>query len=428
MMRRVAEVFWQELRVIARDRGALLMLGVMPILYAIFFGAVFDGVGRALVLITVDLAVVDEDDTSTSAAFLAALAENPEIESQTLMLDEAEALLRVADVAAVVRVAPGFAQAWQDDSDANAEGLVEVIVGTRRAAEASLVRALVTRTLMQRVQDELRDPQRLRSAVTREFVRAGMTEGAATEAARRLVANHGAEDPPADANRREVAATPLPFVPVTLTSRELTLDTRRPDTAYDVTLPQAVIWGLLATVAAGCTTLARERSRGTLQRLALAPVTLGEVLIGKGLATGVIALIITGALLGTAVVVFGVTADRPVMLVVAVPAVVTAGVGLSVLLASLTVNSSNAGGSSWAVLLVLAIAGGGIIPAYLMPDWLIAIGWLSPVSWMLAAFDAPIWKEAEWSGHLRVLAALLGMGLGAGLLARGVLGRQVRAL
>jgi ABC-type multidrug transport system permease subunit len=42
-----------------------------------------------------------------------------------------------------------------------------------------------------------------------------------------------------------------------------------------------------------------------------------------------------------------------------------------------------ASGSAWAVMMVLGVLGGGLIPSFLMPPWLEAASYASPVRWTL---------------------------------------------
>src|SRR5262249_45476729 len=66
---------------------------------------------------------------------------------------------------------------------------------------------------------------------------------------------------------------------------------------WDISFPQAMMWGVLACAAGFAITLVRERKQGTLMRLQVAPVTRAQVLAGKAFACflavlGVIALML----------------------------------------------------------------------------------------------------------------------------------------
>src|SRR4029079_1273437 len=53
---------------------------------------------------------------------------------------------------------------------------------------------------------------------------------------------------------------------------------------WDISFPQASMWGVLSCAAGFAITLVRERKQGTLMRLQVAPVTRTQVLAGKALA------------------------------------------------------------------------------------------------------------------------------------------------
>src|SRR4029079_2396667 len=53
---------------------------------------------------------------------------------------------------------------------------------------------------------------------------------------------------------------------------------------WDISFPQAMMWGVLSCAAGFAITLVRERKQGTLMRLQVAPVTRTQVLAGKATA------------------------------------------------------------------------------------------------------------------------------------------------
>ena len=69
---------------------------------------------------------------------------------------------------------------------------------------------------------------------------------------------------------------------------------------WDISFPQAMIWGILACAAGFAITIVRERKQGTFLRLQVAPVGRGQILAGKALACflAVISVIVIMVVLG----------------------------------------------------------------------------------------------------------------------------------
>ena len=59
---------------------------------------------------------------------------------------------------------------------------------------------------------------------------------------------------------------------------------RKMRSQWDISFPQAMLWGILGCVAGFAISIARERTLGTLVRLEAAPITWFHILSGKALA------------------------------------------------------------------------------------------------------------------------------------------------
>ena len=113
-----------------------------------------------------------------------------------------------------------------------------------------------------------------------------------------------------------------------------------------------------------------ERNAGTLVRLLVAPLTRTHVLLGKALACFVAILAVEALLLLVGAVAFRVRPASPGLLVAACLAVAVAFVGLMMLISTLGQTERSASGAGWAILLVLSMLGGGMVPLFVMPAWM----------------------------------------------------------
>ena len=126
----------------------------------------------------------------------------------------------------------------------------------------------------------------------------------------------------------------------------------------------------------------RERDKGTLRRIVLAPALLGEFLTGKALAAGLVIAIVAGLTLFLGFLYHGIGwAHFPVSLAW----LVVSGVALFAWFSVLQMMFSNqriAGIVSTLLVFPLLMAGGSFFPLAVLPGWIAAIGRASPNGFM----------------------------------------------
>ena len=77
----------------------------------------------------------------------------------------------------------------------------------------------------------------------------------------------------------------------------------------------------------------------------------------------------------------------------------------------------SASGAAWATLLVFALLGGGMVPLFVMPGWMLTASGVSPARWAILAFEGALWRgfsPAEMGLPLGVLLAIGAAGLALG--------------
>jgi ABC-2 type transport system permease protein len=158
--------------------------------------------------------------------------------------------------------------------------------------------------------------------------------------------------------------------------------------------------------------LVDEHKRGTLLRLAIAPVSRLTILVGKAGACLVAIVFTQIMLLLVAVLGFGVRPQSPALLALALAATAIGFVGIMTLLAVLGRRTQSAAGLSWAVLMLMAMLGGGMLPLFLMPTWLKILATASPVAWALTAIEGAVWRGFSLAELGLPCVALLLLGLG----------------
>jgi len=382
MLAAIAALLRKDLLLLVRDRGAVFLTFAWPLVLAIFFGALGPGFGasssgEATAMIVL---AVDEDRSEASEALLAELDGDPRIVLEPEQLDSARDRVRLGERPAYVRIEPGFGAAPHPRFDPLAPARpVELGVDPRRRSEAEVLEVA------------------LELAAWRSLGREQTTPTAEPLALRRHPLEPGA------AKLGSAARPPNP---------------------YAVTFPQGIIWAVLACAATFAVSLVDERSNGTLLRLAVAPVSRFAILAGKAGACAIAIVIMQVVLMSVAVLGFGVRPHSWGLLALALAATGFCFVGVMTLLAVLGRRTRSAAGLSWAVLMGMAMLGGGMLPLFMMPSWLQTLATASPVAWALTAIEGAVWRG--FSAAEMVLPCLGLVGLGVVCLAIGT--RAVREL
>jgi hypothetical protein len=227
-----------------------------------------------------------------------------------------------------------------------------------------------------------------------------------------------------DASSAAPAATRA-WSPIAVRIEELPQRRQRPRSSFDVTFPQGLVWGLAGCIGAFASALVVERSRGTLDRLRLAPIARWQLLGGKGLACFAVAMLVQLMLVGVAVVGFGSTVAQPLMLLVAFAASAVCFSGLAMLLAALCRTEAEANGAGRGAILILAMVGGGTIPLFFMPPFLHTISFGSPFRWAVTAIEGPFWRDVAVADQIVPITVLLGLGIGGFLIGARASGRPL---
>jgi ABC-2 type transport system permease protein len=108
---------------------------------------------------------------------------------------------------------------------------------------------------------------------------------------------------------------------------------------------------------------------------------------------------------------FGVRPSSWPLLAVASLSATVAFCGLMMLVATLGRTEQAASGTAWAILMPLSMVGGGMIPQFIMPPWMSAVGSVSPVKWAIRAIEGALWRGFTPAEMLLPCGLLLLVGL-----------------
>ncbi|HMP78889.1 MAG TPA: ABC transporter permease [Pirellulaceae bacterium] len=415
----------KDLKLILRDKlGAFFILG-FPVLMGVFFGLVMGGSpgsGGG----TMKVAIVDQDQSPWSEKLIDELRKNPHIDIEFDELPAARNSVPLGRRVAVVVIPPDFGQSagilWEPQPE------IQVGLDPSRGAESAMLEGYLMQASGALIADRFRQPTQFVPHIERirEDLQAGIPDSAALQlldeflgqvtemidsADRWQQADEAAGDNQAfdmqfaNIKRHDISQDEDPASP--------RAQLKKLRSRWDISFPQGMMWGILGCVAGFAGSIAREDARGTLVRLRAAPLTKWEILLGKALACLLACCLVIG-LLTTIGTFLGMRGDDYGKLFVAALAVSLAFVGIMMTMSVLGRTEESVNGSGWAINMVMAMLGGGMIPAMFMPGFLQALSGFSPVFWAIRLIEGAIWRQFTWSEMLVPIGILLAVG-GAGV-------------
>lgn len=131
-----------------------------------------------------------------------------------------------------------------------------------------------------------------------------------------------------------------------------------------------------------------ERRQGTMIRLRAAPLTRGQILLGKLIPCLAVSLFQGGFLLLAGKIIFGMSwGQQPLLLLAVVASTSVAAMGLAMLVAGVAKTETQV--AIYGTLLVLVLAGlsGSLMPRDLMPDAMKEFSKITPHAWALEAYS-----------------------------------------
>jgi ABC-2 type transport system permease protein len=361
-MRAVLALARKDIRVLMRVKSGMFFTFVWPLVVAILFGVVFggnqSGPGK------IRIAVVDEDDSEASREFVARLEASTDFAAHPADRSGAETMVRRGQRAAYVVIKRGFGEASRRMFSAARE--FEIGHDPSRQAEAWMIEGLLTRQVMTELQPK------------------------------------------------------LPWQPLRVSRAAVVRERLGPANGFEITFPQGVLWGIVGCVMSFAIGLVSERVRGTFVRLHTAPISRTQILAGKALACFATIALLQIVLIAIGVIGFGVSPSSYPLLALACTCAALGFVGFMMMVAGLGRTEQAAAGAGWAMLMPMMLFGGGMMPQFVMPPWMRAIGNASPVKWAIRGIEGAVWRD--FTAAEMLLPCVIMLAFGAVCFAIGVRG------
>jgi ABC-2 type transport system permease protein len=371
---------------LVRDRGALVMSFLLPVVFFFIFSMIFASAGGEELRLSV--AMADEVDSETSKRLLYALSEDTALRrtgSQDLTAQEVRELVRrgTADIGIIVRdggrpleALTGLGPAPLILVSDPARGVaVPMLAGQIQKAYFAALPDVALGSVVSILEEsflELNEQQQMQLQIGFARLRENAKQGRETGwRLQELFERESIVGQTAAVNHVAYYAGAV-----------------------------AVLF-LLFTSVNGAITLLEERESGILERILAGPGSTRVLVNGKFLYLLLQGFLQLGVIYLVAWLVYGV--DLPgnfIPWALTSVAASAAAAGMSLALATACRSRRQAQTLSTLVILVLSALGGSMVPRFLMPQLLQDLGWLTPNTWALEAYTAIFWKgepmQALW--------------------------------
>jgi ABC-2 type transport system permease protein len=370
-----------------RDRGALVLAFVLPPAIFVIFASIFSATTSDK--LDLKVAVAQLSSTQASQRLENALRQEPTFEVIGAVRSnraEVESLVKqgAADVGLVIR----------GEIDDTGAAPFEVLVEPSKLMAGSIVSGRVQELVARRLPDLLLS----RTAITFQSVVGTFTPEQSARLAAAIEAGARVSEPQAATNAPGLVATACVG----------SSDSSGATVTYYAGAV-AILFLLFASLQSAAT-LIEERNSGIIDRIAVGPGGSAVVVLGKLLFLTIQGVIQVGLIFIVAQLVYEVDVTRrlDLWLLITVAAALGAS-GLALAVATACTTKQQAQTVSTFVVLICSAVGGSMVPRFMMPEFLQAIGRFTPNTWAIEAYYGVFWRHETLSDVIPEIVSLVAM-------------------
>lgn len=405
----------KDIRLLLRDKSAMFWVLIFPLMIAVLFGQIFGGSNSSS---AIKIALIDQDGSKQSKDLANKIGHSKAVKVQAVA-DPANAV-RKGDLSAYVLIPKGYGDAASRMQYATGPA-IKIGVDPSHTAESGMLQGVVSEAAYNAMSESFSQLADMRKNVEDGLAKLNQAGGSGSQNAStrqfltsldKYLATPAASSPNSAAN--------FSFQGPKIEEAPVQAEGASPANAYEVTFPQAILWGLLGVMSSFAISMVKERNQGTLIRLRVSPMSFTQILAGKGLACFLSCAGVMVVLLTVGKLMFHIHLGSPGLLALAIGSGAFCLVGIMMLLSVLGKTEQAVGGASWGVMITMAMFGGGMIPIFVMPPWMQAASNLSPLKWTTLSIEGAIWRGFTLHDMLVPCSVLISIGIvafGCGVLA-----------
>jgi ABC-2 type transport system permease protein len=399
----------KDLILFISDRRRVIVSLVLPILIGAFMGYITGGGGSRG---TIDVAIVQQDSSTIGAKIEAGLRADPNLKITAMSLPAAQAAVSKGKQSVAIVIPSGFGDAAGDALfGAHAKPQIRLLYDPSQKAVLAMVKGMLTQQVMQEVSSEMFGGSRGAQLADRGLRELGNQKGEEAAVLRDLL---GSVKKYQAVQKTSGSDTPKAGLSAPFTTSDEQMHSGPIAEAYNgyahSFAGMAVQFILFMGIDMGIGVLLAKRT-GVWNRVLSAPVTLTTVLLARALSTAIIAFGLMSAVFAVAVAGFGVHVSSVLgfACVLIGFAVMTSAFGL--LIAAWGKTPEAARGIAMVVTLLMVMAGGAWMPAFMFPAWMQKVSLAMPTRWAVDGLDAVTWRGFGMDVAGPAMLALLGFAL-----------------
>ena len=426
-----------KLKILIRDRIALALVFIMPMIFFAIFAGIFGGGGGGGSAPRVVALFVDQDNTETSRALgnslkkagsgmKVSLSYTINEESHPWTLERARESVRDGDADAAIIVPSGF----KIDFTGQADNPILVLVDPSNPIAGTMIPGLLQQAAMQG------DSYAFLSSGIAEFEKYGGGLTPQQKNAMKMLktvmsSNESDKDTGEDTGEEQAGGmSPVP-VKVEDIQQEQTGESRSIVAYYAAGIG---VMFLLFSVAGAAGSLLEDQEAGILERMVGSPLGMTRLLLANWIWIGIMGVVAMAVLYAFATFVFGLgpwNVARLVSCLVVTVFTAAAASSLGLLLATACRTRGQLAGISTILILVMSALGGSMMPRFIMPEAVQEISWwVTFNAWSVEGYLEVFWYSTSKTTLGEMLVSMGGpLGVMAGmtivfLVASRLLGRR----
>jgi ABC-2 type transport system permease protein len=397
-------VAWKDMQIFFKDRGAVIQLFLLPLLFIVVFSGALTAIGSGdedtsvPVAKRIPLAVVDLDGREAAEALLDGLDAAGGVRAERYEQDRALALLDEKELDHVLTIPANFTADLLDNRqvtlrlvnhpDADAEETKTVQLVIESVAQGMSLQRQILASLQQMGDMQANAPAEYQEAFSAERLQA---------------------------QAREQFEHAQPLVELVRTFPEQQGEREEMPDAAQLAVPGFTIMFVFLTAQTTARSIYDEKKVGSFRRLLAAPMSKASLLAGKMLPNFITGLIQTGIIFAFGTIglrLMGLTpltlGDHPLVVALVAVLVALCSSGLGTLIAAIARTENQIGGLSAVVLWVMGVLGGSFIPLFYLENFLGPLPRIVPHYWANHAFNDLMIRGLGLADVAVEMAVLLG--------------------
>jgi len=411
----------KDMHVLLSDKGNIFWVFGFPVLFALFFGAIYSSAGEGPS--GMKIAVVDEDGSEFSNSFISRLESDEALIIEKMSRDDAIERVRKGKVSAAVVLKKGLGDGFEAMFSSD-DPKLEIAADPSRNMESGYLQGLLAKAQFEALGDKFADRQWMRNQT--KLWRDDIEEANDLDAkqAKLFLDFFESFDTLLNDVNEDNFEAGLDGEILNFATLDVSREHEGPIAPFQITFPQVLLWGFLGCTATFAISIVKERTNGTYDRLRIGPLARAHILAGKGLACFFTCVLIMCILTIGAKYLFKMPMGNWLLFVPAVACTILCFVGMMMFICTLGRTEQSVGAAGWAMLMIMGMIGGAMMPLAFMPSWLRSFSHISPVKWGIYTLEGAIWRDFSPTEMVSPCLILLGIGLTSFLLGVIMLRRQ----